>query len=151
MKKIIKVMTILCFSLLVTACATSPITGERISTLTPGDNLNKVVEVVGKPDGFDTLEDNVVVYKYINRYISGWDNKTTDYYLFFKNNKLVSIKNGMLRENSANLANALNSLNQQLDNQRQRENDSRMQIINNMNRNQPQKVIICKKGDFMCY
>ena len=144
-------MTILCFSLLVTACATSPITGERISTLTPGDNLNKVVEVVGKPDGFDTLEDNVVVYKYINRYISGWDNKTTDYYLFFKNNKLVSIKNGMLRENSANLANALNSLNQQLDNQRQRENDSRMQIINNMNRNQPQKVIICKKGDFMCY
>jgi hypothetical protein len=151
MKKIVKCMTVIMFSLLLSACASSPITGERVSTLNPGDDINKVISVVGKPDGFETLKNDVVVYKYINRYISGWDNKTTDYYLFFRDGKLIAVKNGHVNDNGAKLQETLNSLSQQADRQNQRNHESRMKMMDSINKNTPQKVIICKQGDLMCY
>jgi hypothetical protein len=151
MNKITKAITTIGFSLLLTACASSPITGERVSTLNPGDDINKVVSVVGKPDGFETLKNDVMVYKYINRYISGWDNKTTDYYLFFREGKLIAVRNGHVNDNSAKLQDALSSLSQQAERQNQRNHESRMKMMDNVNKDKPQKVIICKQGDLMCY
>lgn len=151
MHKIVRVIAFSCFCFSLAACGSMAMTGEKMSTLNPGDSLNKAITVVGKPDGFERLQDGTIAYKYINRHISGWDMKTTDYYLVFKDGKLMSVVNGPLRDNSQQIQNSINAFNNRLENQEQRSHESRMKLMDSLNQNKAQRVILCKQGDFMCY
>lgn len=142
-------MLMLCISL--TACGTLAVTGDKMSMLSPGDGVSKVTSIVGNPDGFERLQGGEMVYRYINRHVSGWEFKMTDYYLLFKNGELISVTTGPIRDNSQQFTNSLNALNQNLENQRQRDHEARMRLSESIDRSRAQKVIICKQGDFLCY
>jgi hypothetical protein len=148
-----KTISILLCTLLLAACASLSTFGERVSELNPGMSKQQVFEVVGKPDGFDSLPDGSgSVVKYIHRLVSGTGWQYTDYYLFFDaNGRLASIKNGPVVDNTANVQNALNSYNANLIAQKQLQLQQNQQLINSLNQNRAQRVIICKPGDLMCY
>lgn len=139
-------------SLLLSACVNiTPFFGEKITKLSPGDNKEKVLTEIGRPDGFTPVGDGYVL-KYLHKQISGWNYQYTDYYLFFdKDNQLVAIKNGEIKDKTQDVINSLNVYNKNLNAQEQLKIQQNNQLINNLNSNKPQKVIICKQGDLMCY
>lgn len=148
-----KKISILLCTLLLVACANIGSFGQRVSELNPGMNKQQVFDIVGKPDGFDTMPDGSgSVVKYIHRLVSGFAYQYTDYYLFFDaNGRLVSVKNGPIIDNTANVQNALNAYNANLIAQKQLQLQQNQQLMNSLNQNRPQHVIICKQGDLMCY
>ena len=89
MKKII----LLAFLFGLTGCSISPFTGERMGTLKMNMPQVEALSTAGNYDGFETMSDGTTVYKYMGRHMSGWNNYFTNYYLYFKNGQLISIKN----------------------------------------------------------
>lgn len=87
-----KKITILIFIFFLSGCSMSPFTGERMSTLKVGMSDTEALSVAGKYDSFTQLNKDTIVYKYLNRYISGWGNSFTNYYLVFNNHKLTAIE-----------------------------------------------------------
>lgn len=104
-------------------CSASPFTGERIGTLKLGITEEQALSVAGRHDGVMQINDDTIVYKYLNRYVSGWGNNFTNYYLVFKNHKLIAIDNDPTWVDNS-LSENLSKLNGQLQNQ---------QIINQQN------------------
>lgn len=144
----LKKNTIILSILFLSACSISPITGERISTLKEGESKENVLSIVGKPDNFET-KNNITIFKYSNRYMSGWGNSKTDYYLSFKNDKLISITNGEIKDNSKQLTETLQRMSEQAERKAQREHETTQQLLKNLSNNQPQKIYLCK-NQFYC-
>lgn len=88
-----KTLALILSSLILTGCSVSPFTGERMGTLKMNMPQEEALSIAGSPDGFETMNDGTVVYKYMGRHMSGWNNYFTNYYLFFNNGQLISIKN----------------------------------------------------------
>ncbi len=99
MKNLIKVI---CLCTLLTAC----VTGESITNLYPGMSKKEVVQELGRPDSF-YKENNLEVFKYTNRLMSGWNWNRADYYAKFENDKLVEYGTQKIREHG----NPLSSIN----------------------------------------
>ena len=95
-KSLIKlfIFFVLCISLFsINGCAT----GEKVSTLAPGVSQSDVISNIGRPDGFRT-EGEYVILKYTNRLISGWSWDRADYYVILKKDKVVEYGSGEVRE-----------------------------------------------------
>lgn len=103
-------------TLILTGCSVSPFTGERIGTLQMNMHQAEALSVAGKADGFETLNDGSIVYKYMNRHMSGWNNSFSNYYLVFKDDKLIAIKNDQPWIDNS-LANGLQNLNESMQQQ----------------------------------
>lgn len=85
-------ITILAASLM--GCAT----GEIVkSDLHEGMSKQRVVSLMGKPDGFRRSGDYDAL-EYANRLISGWSWDRADYYIILKDNKVVSYGPGAVRQ-----------------------------------------------------
>lgn len=78
--------------LILSGCSVSPFTGERMGTIKIDSSKDEALSIAGDYDGFETLNNGVEVYKYSSRHMSGWNNDITNYYLYFKNDKLISLK-----------------------------------------------------------
>lgn len=148
MKKILVLFVVM----LLSACGSmSIIFGDRIKTLNIGESKEHVVEILGKPDSFEQKK-NEYIFVYLDKMISGWGYQYTNYYLFFNNkNQLIAIKTGDITDRTSNVTNAINQLNNNLQRQDYLNQMKSQQIIDNINKNRPQKVIICKSGDYMCF
>ena len=86
-------IAVLVLSLLLISCAT----GEKVTRLDPGMSQDRVVQIMGKPDGFQQRGE-YTIYKYTNRLISGWSWDRTDYSFIFKDGKLIENGAGEIRE-----------------------------------------------------
>ena len=86
-------IAVLVLSLLLISCAT----GEKVTRLDPGMSQDRVVQIMGKPDGFQQRGE-YTIYKYTNRLISGWSWDRTDYSFIFKDGKLIEYGAGEIRE-----------------------------------------------------
>jgi outer membrane protein assembly factor BamE (lipoprotein component of BamABCDE complex) len=84
--------------LLLTALLCSCVTGEQVATLDPGMSKERVVRIMGRPDGFQTRGD-FTLFKYTNRLIHGWSWDRTDYTIIFDaSDKLIEYGPGEVRE-----------------------------------------------------
>lgn len=145
-KMFIKYLKIMICVFCISGCASSPFTGDRMKTLTVGMPQQQALNVAGDYDGFEPLNSNTMVYKYINRHMSGWNNYFTNnyftnYYLVFQDNKLISVNNDKPWIDTS-LADALQVANQNMQNQQalqNQENAIRMQQFNEMQRLQQQQ------------
>ena len=74
-------------SVLLSGCVT--ITGYDAKDVSLGMGPEQVESIVGKPDRIDQ-EEQFTVYKYLNRFYSGWSWDVTDYSFVFEEGKLVA-------------------------------------------------------------
>ena len=79
--------------LLVAGC----VTGEKMTRLDAGMSREQVISTLGKPDGFQTLGEYDAI-KYTNRLMSGFSWDRGDYFVIFKNGKVVEYGVGAVRE-----------------------------------------------------
>lgn len=134
-------LKIFSFTLLISGCASSPFTGDRIGTLNTGMSQDQTLKIAGNHDGFEQLNSNTIVYKYTNRHMSGWNNYLTNYYLVFQNGTLVSINNDKPWIDTS-MAEALQRVNNNFQVQQainDQQNAIRMQQFNEMQRLQQQQ------------
>jgi len=83
--------------LILSACAASPIFGDRFkSTIGPGMTTSEVKSAVGKPDGYDKNGD-LELYRYTDRMISGFGWDKGNYQVLFKNGKVIKYGMGSIR------------------------------------------------------
>lgn len=88
-----KKCSILLVSLLLISCTTGELVRKEIS---PGMSKNQVINVLGNPDGFKTVEkQEILTYK--NRLISGWSSDRADYHIVIKNDEVVAYGAGEVR------------------------------------------------------
>jgi hypothetical protein len=73
-------------------------TGEQIKRVDEGMSPADVKRIVGKPDGLERTE-NELVLKYTNKIISGWGMDKADYFFIFKEDKLTQWGAGTVRQN----------------------------------------------------
>lgn len=77
-----------------TGCATMP---GRMARLELGYSKQDAFAILGKPDGA-RVTDNVEGWTYSNRIMNTWGAKDrTDYYVIFKDDKMVAYGNGAIR------------------------------------------------------
>ena len=87
------IIFVIVLSLFMSGC----VTGEKATRVNPGMSQEQVVEVMGKPDGFQQMGE-YTIYKYTNRLISGWSWDRADYSFIFKDGKLFEYGAGEVRE-----------------------------------------------------
>ena len=84
----------LCMSLVILfGCAT----GEKMTDLSPGMTRAEVVDTIGKPDGFKSHGDYVVM-RYTNKLTSGWSWDRADYYVILRDDRVTEYGAGEVRE-----------------------------------------------------
>ncbi len=83
-------LTVLIF---LTSCTTGEIVRKDIQ---PGMSKEKLIEVMGNPDGFRLVGDQEVL-TYTNRLISGWSWDRADYHFVIKDNKVIAYGTGEVR------------------------------------------------------
>lgn len=79
---------------LLTACTT----GERISSVRPGQSKEEVVKILGQPDGYQSAGEFEAL-KWANKLMSGWNWDRADYYVVLKNDHVVEYGAGTVRQN----------------------------------------------------
>lgn len=79
--------------LLLISCTTGEVVRKDVQ---PGMSKEKLIEVMGNPDGFRIVGDQEVL-TYTNRLISGWSWDRTDYHFVIKNNKVIAYGTGEVR------------------------------------------------------
>jgi hypothetical protein len=84
--------------LVLSACAT----GEKISRLDAGMSKQQVIDMLGRPDGFQAAGDYEAL-TYTNRLISGWSWDRADYHVILENNRVIQYGAGTVRQNSPNI------------------------------------------------
>ncbi len=95
-----KYLKLLIIALTVQGCVT--IAGDQIrSEIRPGTSKERVIEVLGQPDGFEIV-DGKEVLTYTNRLMSVWSWDTTDYHFVIENNKVISYGTGEVRVKPTN-------------------------------------------------
>ena len=72
------------------------VTGEKISHIQPGMTKAEVTQVLGQPSGYQSAGDYEALH-YANRYVSGWSNDKTDYFVVLENGRVVQYGNGEIR------------------------------------------------------
>ncbi|MDZ4371576.1 MAG: hypothetical protein U1C74_09180 [Phenylobacterium sp.] len=76
------------------------ITGNAFKKLEEGMSKDRVIAILGKPDGF-TRNGNVEVLTYRNRMMSGWSWDRADYYVVLTEGRITSYGTGEVREREA--------------------------------------------------
>ena len=71
-------------------------TGEKMGSLRPGMSTAEVQSILGRPDGFRTV-DGHEVFSYSNRATSGWSWDRADYNVVFRDGKVVEYGAGEVR------------------------------------------------------
>lgn len=79
----------------------SCVTGERITRLEPGMSKQRVIDILGRPDGFRS-SDPYEALTYTNKLISGWSWDRADYVVILKDERVVEYGAGEVRQNSPN-------------------------------------------------
>lgn len=74
-------------------CTTGDLVRKEIS---PGMSKSEVIDVLGNPDGFKTVNDQEIL-NYKNRLISGWSWDRADYHFVIKDGKVVAYGAGEVR------------------------------------------------------
>ncbi len=90
MKILIPIFAIL---LIINACTTGEVVRKDIE---PGMSKEKLIETLGKPDGFRLVDDQEVL-TYTNKLISGWSWDRADYHFVIKDNKVIAYGTGEVR------------------------------------------------------
>jgi hypothetical protein len=87
-----KYIRMLSAALLLVSCAT----GERITNLREGLTKAEVIDMLGRPDGFQRSGDYEQL-RYTNRIISGWSWDRADYSIILKDDRVVEYGPGPAR------------------------------------------------------
>lgn len=67
----------------------SPIFGERFqASIQPGMTTTEVKAVMGNPDGYEQREE-LELYRYTDKMVSGWGWNKANYVVLFKNGKVI--------------------------------------------------------------
>jgi SmpA / OmlA family len=85
------------FSAILTLTIASCVTGEKMSSLSPGMTKDQVVAVLGHPDGYQSEGDSEVL-RYTNKLVSGFSWDRADYYAILSGGKLVQYGAGQVRQ-----------------------------------------------------
>lgn len=94
MKKIFVVLVVL---FLLVGCAT----GQQMSKLRPGMSKTEVTDILGNPDGYQARGEYEAL-KYSHRLVTGWAWDRADYYVIFKDQKVVEYGTGEVRVKDVN-------------------------------------------------
>lgn len=94
MKRFIIILSV--FFLL--SCTTGDLVRKEIS---PDMSKSEVIDVLGNPDGFKTVNDQEVL-TYKNRLISGWSWDRADYHIVIKNSRVIGYGAGEVRVKNNN-------------------------------------------------
>lgn len=79
--------------LFILGCATGELVRKEVR---PGMSKAEVINVLGNPDGFKTVEgQEILTYK--NRLISGWSWDRADYHIVIKNGEVIAYGAGEVR------------------------------------------------------
>jgi hypothetical protein len=82
-----------CLTLLIASC----VTGEKMSSLSPGMTKDQVISLLGHPDGYQA-EGDYEVLRYTNKLVSGFSWDRADYYAILRGGKLVEYGTGQVRQ-----------------------------------------------------
>jgi hypothetical protein len=85
------------FLVFLTLLATSCVTGEKMSSLSPGMTKDQVISLLGHPDGYQAEGDSEVL-RYTNKLVSGWSWDRADYYAILRGGKLIEYGAGQVRQ-----------------------------------------------------
>jgi hypothetical protein len=83
-------------ALLIASC----VTGEKMSSLSPGMTKAQVIATLGRPDGYQSEGENEVL-KYTNKLVSGFSWDKADYYAILQEGKLVEYGAGQVRQDES--------------------------------------------------
>jgi len=83
-------------TLLIASC----VTGEKMSSLSPGMTKGQVIATLGRPDGFQS-EGDYEVLKYTNKLVSGFSWDRADYYAILRDGKLTEYGAGQVRQDQS--------------------------------------------------
>jgi|ERR1700704_446276 hypothetical protein len=83
-------------SLMIASC----VTGEKMSSLSPGMTKAQVIATLGRPDGYQG-EGEYEVLKYTNKLVSGFSWDKADYYAILRDGKLVEYGSGQVRQDES--------------------------------------------------
>ncbi len=81
------------FTIFFLSCTTGEIVRKDIN---PGMTKQKLIEVLGNPDGFRLVGDQEVL-TYTNRLISGWSWDRADYHFVIKDKRVIAYGTGEVR------------------------------------------------------
>ncbi len=90
-----KRFVILLFAIFFSGCI--GIAGYNANRVEKGMSYKQVELIMGKPDVIEQ-EDRVTVYKYLDRFFSGWSWDVTDFSFVFEDGKLVSWSKGEIKK-----------------------------------------------------
>lgn len=85
--KPVKVLFLLTIITVMVSCYS--LTGDSFKYLVMGEDYEGVIEDFGAPSGMSLLEDGTLRIVYLNVLVSVWGWDKADYYIDFKDNKLV--------------------------------------------------------------
>jgi len=88
--------------LLVLLMTTGCTTGEKMSRLREGMAKEKVISILGRPDGFETRGEYETL-SYYHRLVTGWAWDRGDYHVIFKENKVTAYGVGEIRVKENNV------------------------------------------------
>jgi SmpA / OmlA family. len=80
-----------------TLLSASCVTGEKMSSLSPGMTKDQVISLLGHPDGYQAEGDSEVL-RYTNKLVSGFSWDRADYYAILRGGKLVEYGAGQVRQ-----------------------------------------------------
>ena len=83
-------------TLLIASC----VTGEKMTSLSPGMTKGQVIAALGHPDGYQS-EGNYEVLRYTNKLVSGFSWDRADYYAILRDGKLVEYGAGQVRQDQS--------------------------------------------------
>ena len=96
-----KVRTLI-FFILIGSIVFSCAHGSKMRKLNPGMTKQKVIKILGKPDGYK-ISGEYEALKYANKLMSGWSWDRADYYAILKNGILIEYGAGEIREKENNV------------------------------------------------
>jgi hypothetical protein len=88
------------FLALPTLFMASCVTGEKMTSLSPGMTKGQVIATLGRPDGYQS-EGNYEVRRYTNKLVSGFSWDRADYYAILRDGKLAEYGAGQVRQDQS--------------------------------------------------
>jgi hypothetical protein len=88
------------FLALLTLLVASCVTGEKMSSLSPGMTKDEVIAKLGRPDGYQS-EGDYEVLRYTNKLVSGFSWDRADYYAILRGGKLTEYGAGQVRQDQS--------------------------------------------------
>jgi len=89
------------FAIVVIFLFASCTTGELMTVLRPGMTKNEVIGILGNPDGFQSRGEYESL-KYSHRLVTAWAWDRADYFVIFKDGKVVEYGVGEVRVKDVN-------------------------------------------------